>query len=449
MKLEIKLKQHTPLIHFQHDQDGATLRASEVKPKLDKYILGKLTEEERTQGKLNGWIKSKNGRTWLDYKMSIKANGMPREYLVASLFNPRNIVVDSRMVQERDLPFTIIRESPYFAQESINSDNKLDKQPVFLKEKRERETVFFLQKDNWESIGKKGMMWKDISMTVVSVHEKLVEKINLLLTSFFICTNFGTRSDKGFGSFTRIDNEETVLEALKDNYQFVYSKSISIDEKKDSIKEAFRIIKDDYQIIKAGKNHNGYTKSILFCYAVNKMKEENQKEGPRWEKRFFKKAVKGKLGYNKCLFDKGNAPIRHCNGDSNWEDASSYDYRFLRLMLGYAEQFEFLLKYKDKDGFNRNKLIIKPKIDGIERFNSPLLIKVINNNIYVVGNDIEKDLLEKMLDKVVYLDYAINGSPVPVDRQNKSIRTPKSFILSDFIAYAMGEQFHLGYKKIK
>lgn len=37
--LTIKLKQHTPLIHFQHDQYGATLRASEVKPKLDKFII--------------------------------------------------------------------------------------------------------------------------------------------------------------------------------------------------------------------------------------------------------------------------------------------------------------------------------------------------------------------------------------------------------------------------
>ncbi len=38
-KLEVTLKQHTPLIHFQHDQEGATLRASEVKPKLDRFII--------------------------------------------------------------------------------------------------------------------------------------------------------------------------------------------------------------------------------------------------------------------------------------------------------------------------------------------------------------------------------------------------------------------------
>jgi hypothetical protein len=42
-KLEFTLKQHTPLIHFQHDQEGATLRATEVKPKLDKFVIEKLT----------------------------------------------------------------------------------------------------------------------------------------------------------------------------------------------------------------------------------------------------------------------------------------------------------------------------------------------------------------------------------------------------------------------
>ena len=36
------LKQHTPMIHFQHNESGATLRASEVKPLLDKFILTKL-----------------------------------------------------------------------------------------------------------------------------------------------------------------------------------------------------------------------------------------------------------------------------------------------------------------------------------------------------------------------------------------------------------------------
>ena len=35
-----KLTQHTPIIHFQADQKGATLRASDVKPRIDKYLGG-------------------------------------------------------------------------------------------------------------------------------------------------------------------------------------------------------------------------------------------------------------------------------------------------------------------------------------------------------------------------------------------------------------------------
>lgn len=36
------LQQHTPLIHFQHAEAGATLRATEVKPKLDRYLAERL-----------------------------------------------------------------------------------------------------------------------------------------------------------------------------------------------------------------------------------------------------------------------------------------------------------------------------------------------------------------------------------------------------------------------
>ena len=46
-KLEFTLKQHTPLIHFQHDQAGATLRATEVKPKLDQFLIEELLREQK------------------------------------------------------------------------------------------------------------------------------------------------------------------------------------------------------------------------------------------------------------------------------------------------------------------------------------------------------------------------------------------------------------------
>ena len=55
--LKVTLKQHTPLIHFQHDQYGATLRASEVKPKLDRFIIAHAfnNEYERCKHYLVGY----------------------------------------------------------------------------------------------------------------------------------------------------------------------------------------------------------------------------------------------------------------------------------------------------------------------------------------------------------------------------------------------------------
>ena len=76
-RLEIKLKQHTPLIHFQHDQEGATLRASEVKPKLDRFVLTRLGQGNYqvgiAQAKTNGWLIGKGDHPALDYKMRIEA----------------------------------------------------------------------------------------------------------------------------------------------------------------------------------------------------------------------------------------------------------------------------------------------------------------------------------------------------------------------------------------
>ncbi len=80
-KLEIKLKQHTPIIHFQHWETGATLRASELKPKLDKYLIKYAFKEDFDQFKeyLIGWQADKtekdfNGKFSFDYKIKIFNN---------------------------------------------------------------------------------------------------------------------------------------------------------------------------------------------------------------------------------------------------------------------------------------------------------------------------------------------------------------------------------------
>ena len=96
--LTVTLKQHTPLIHFQHDQYGATLRASEVKPKLDKFILTKLGENEGYEkgcniAKNKGWLVGKGEHDALNYFLD-KANNnsdiLDGNIVIAAAGNERN-----------------------------------------------------------------------------------------------------------------------------------------------------------------------------------------------------------------------------------------------------------------------------------------------------------------------------------------------------------------------
>ncbi|MDD2199480.1 MAG: hypothetical protein PHE08_07115, partial [Bacteroidales bacterium] len=87
-QITFTLKQHTPIIHFQHDQDDATLRASEVKPRLDRFILTKLGAESDQNlvgndakykkgievAKKRNWLVGDEEHAALNYKLKIKTS---------------------------------------------------------------------------------------------------------------------------------------------------------------------------------------------------------------------------------------------------------------------------------------------------------------------------------------------------------------------------------------
>jgi len=448
-KLTVTLKQHTPLIHFQHDQEGATLRASEVKPKLDKFILTKLGngkyEAGIEQAKSNGWLVGKGDHPALDYKMRIITRDIPDEFLIGSLI-PNGA---------RNKTITVLNETPFFAQEAINVSKKEEECPVFLKNGSGRDATYTFIEDNWNSIDKKGLMWNNISIDFFSLNSDLLSSVKENIAVFFICTNFGTRSTKGFGSFTveKINEEEVniaVNDVLGKIFKFAYSKEIQ-----GGLFQVFKNIKEDYQIIKAGVNtpetkfsKGKYIKSILFCYAVEKMGNNNHSE-IRWEKRFFKRQMKDKLDRDSLKYK--NDPIRDAEGTKSWEDPQNgYDYRYLRSVLGVAEQYEFLLndiwnEKKKKNVPNPNKAKVKVKSKEIERYGSPILFKVIGNSIYIVGNDVDSNILGKSFS----FSYSKGNQTINVEDGSKTLKTPSEFDLADFMNYAMGERFKLGYTKIK
>lgn len=166
--LKVTLKQHTPLIHFQHEQDGATLRASEVKPKLDRFLLGKLGGGDYSDGikdaKNRGWLIGKGEHPALDYKLKI----IPEGKIVGMSLQKKQGPVDQKWTTE-DFPLLLANMG------ERNSNDEL---------------VNF-------------SMYKSVIIHLTCIKKEDLYKELMEQFPYFIAnTNFGQRSNKGFGSFT-------------------------------------------------------------------------------------------------------------------------------------------------------------------------------------------------------------------------------------------------------
>jgi len=330
-KVEFQLKQHTPIIHFQADQNGATLRATELKPKFDKFLLERAKEIP--------FKENANGSRSLDYKVAIE-----QDYTSAI------------EIKERD--------------------------PLFFGNMGDGEMKKFKQQ------------LKNFKITFFSFDFKVLEAIKEHFEAFLANTNFGTRQNKGFGSFTTSDTTKDKAEKLLLKYS---SKLFSLGACKD-YKDGFKKIDSFYKRLKAGTNRP-YKKSLLFQYMCNTY-------GIGWEKRFIKKSFPEVVHGN-------HNPITCKDNDK--------ELRYIRAVLGLAEHNE----YRPKSGKKQVKI---KSVDDIDRFQSPITFKIINNFIYVIFNESYKNILNKEFE------FILNGKPP------KSLKTPEQFDLYDFLKYATKQE---------
>lgn len=446
-KLEIKLKQHTPLIHFQWEQEEVTLRATEVKPKLDKFIIQKLGDKVQKH-----WFIGKHKA--LNYKMRIECRDKTEYLITSNTLGGKKEWMDS--FQHNDI--FVISGAPYFADES--AVKSLAKEPG-----KWRDPALYM--------GKKGIMWDNIYVTLFSVDGSLLDKIKDWIRVFFICENFGTRQSKGFGSFSVVGiktdkgfepfilKEEDVNKYLYENFDFVYKWKDS----NSPLWKIFKQIQNDYQLIKSGFNNpygdpSSYKKSEIFYYGI--------KNKERWEKRFIKKGINKNinlLGRNIELYYSKEPITGEEKPKNSWEDKPDfYRYKYWRAVLGVAEHFEFLInsKQNEKDKYGKikpdqDKIIVRFKSSDVERYRSPLLFKVINGTFYIVGHD-DRLLNGKVFSFEFYLKnndkqkiplYVTNDK----DEKIEQLNVPEDFSLSDFMRFVMEENpegtVKMNYKKIE
>ena len=447
--LTVTLKQHTPLIHFQHNQYGATLRASEVKPKLDKFIIKKVFNDEWEKCKqyLVGYKKSrkenaakreeeeislnkgleqkfKDGFRALNYKINIAIPKEKREeYLIASYLNKKN---DFPSLEK--LGIKSISPTPYFAQESENK-------------KVIRERV------EWDDIKCKGIYWDgDINLSFYSKHDDLIQYIESYIQAFFLTTNMGTRQTKGFGSFSviKIDEREDKLvdneELIKEYFCIRYKKNVkgsSMSDKDKRLNSIFYTIVQDWKLIKSGqivpKRDDLYKKSKLMLFA--------DKNNVGWDKKFIKSKINNVFKKD----DTGNYKLLTYHLKNSENDKKNSGYYFFRPLLGFSENYEFML-YNPPLGDRNNKMLVSVKNGGVERYASPILFKVIGETIYLLANDLDCTIFDKEFKLNVTIDKD------ELERYNKveikeSLKTPTRdlFKLKEFIDYAMSDNVNLNY----
>ncbi|MDP3437112.1 MAG: hypothetical protein Q8S04_07695, partial [Bacteroidales bacterium] len=322
-KLIFKLKQHTPIVHFQPDLKNSTLRASEVKPALDRFIIERSGGLKKLKERSPDWFVKNSDSSALNYKMRIS------------------------QTTEKG----VIKNNPnYFGDKSKNL--------VFGE--GDAECILHIHSD---------------SLAFVITKDLLME--------FFLINNFGCRKTKGSGSYTLssyyMQGESN--ESINENENLVFIKKISYcykdvilneylsftlkdDDNNDINKKiVFGVINYYWKRLKSGINYtddNESTKSLQGEYKPSFLRDYIKNY--RWEKRWLKEEFM-KLK----------------------KTAGSLDEKFARAMLGLPSKFSFLDKGRlKKYSPTENKIALNYSFDvtvkapeGIDRIPAPITFKPI------------------------------------------------------------------------
>lgn len=334
--LTVILKQHTPLIHFQHDQYGATLRASEVKPKLDLFLLEKLNDDPYI-GK-ESLFYCKEGTTINDIK------GIAFEYI----YNKKK----KRWMNTQNKSFLYRMRIVVRDKDKVNLRMDRSNFPFVLcnMDKKRNELVQF-------------SYYREIELRISAQDEILLNKIDEYLDEFFAVTNFGGRQNKGFGSFYRkeskiLDFQSNILK----KYSVVWKKTMFDYERNLSgFNELFKQLDRNYKELKSGLPGKHPKDSRLFLYFKGFINE--------------KEVIKDCVKNNYCPSGKINNAlyIRSCLG----------------LTDGVKLTDDMEIKIKHSSSSEANK---------IERYQSPITFKVFDNCVFVLADDTFDSIKDKKFE---------------------------------------------------
>jgi len=352
---EYKLVQHTPLIHFQHSEPHACLRATEVKPKLDRFLIEQLEKDDRFgDGRWKKWFVGDGSQQSFDYMMRITPNSEQVE---------RTHSIERAIARAEHRPpnasFHEIHKN-YFG--NMASGNNIQ--------------------DTIRETFKESLFYKDgLTLTIRCFIPELLTLIDEHIRGFFMMHNFGTRQRKGFGSFT-VDintqpNAPKGFDLVRKYCPNAYYCKLDNDVNADALLDAVWVIS---AFLRSGFNRGegNYVRGFVFRYF------QREKNPLANDKAFVKQQVLHNV-YNEAT-----------RGEHLHPYGNNVRYRYVRGLLGTNENSRFC---RDPNAHTPVYDIYTHSAEGIERFPSPLLFKPIGKFVFI--------LPQKMPDKIFGSEFYI------------------------------------------
>lgn len=354
---EYKLVQHTPLIHFQHSEPHACLRATEVKPKLDRFLIEQLEKDDRFgDGRWKKWFVGDGSQQSFDYMMRITPNSEQVE-------RTQSIERAIAKIENQDYKRFHGIHKNYFG--NMASEKKREE-----KKKAIRETF------------KESLFYKDgLTLTIRCFIPELLTFIDEHIRGFFMMHNFGTRQRKGFGSFTVDINTEPNapkgFDLVRKYCPNAYYCKLDNDVNADALLDAVWVIS---AFLRSGFNRGegNYVRGFVFRYF------QREKNPLANDKAFVKQKVL------RNVYDEAT------RGEHLHPYGNNVRYRYVRGLLGTNENSRFC---RDPNAHTPVYDIYTHSAEGVERFPSPLLFKPIGKFVFI--------LPQKMPDEIFGSEFYI------------------------------------------
>lgn len=389
MKEIIKLRQQTPMWHFQADTAGCVLRATEVKPKLDRFLLAKMQQRDAS------WL-VKGQEDAVDYKL----------WFVAP---------DRRPSELNGKHFPL-----FFGNMGDGQQKKL----IFYKEA--------------------------IEMHLFSLNDALVGFIKEHLFEFFATHSFGTRQDKGFGFFfpVEIDGKKgNFNQPFGAHYQFEYqwmdyNKKFQDPTKKPpynsweySYVETFKSVHYFHKLIRSGINEGKcYYKSLMYFYAQDK--------GEQWDKPTIRHHFQLYTKVYRSICGQLNPPYQKTiQRRDRQPEVKIYKRREDMAKEFLAVDLESKLLFRDALGLAseqqwkayEDSISIKAQGEDFVRFKSPIMYRpVILGNKCRVYIHWDESGLSKLKEQRFTISHKGGNRPVVERQQNEITSLAGMHVYEDF-----------------